>query len=265
MNIGIITGSGFYDFPELSEASSKEISTKFGSVNITESARNGNNLFFIARHASGHKNLPNMINYRANILAMKENNVDLIIATSIMGILDASIPMAKLCLFDDLYFLDNRLPSGEVCTIYTDPGDSTRGHYLFGSPFSMAGGKTARAAAEKQGISYEQNLVYAHAGGPRFNTRTEIGVFQKAGCSMVSQTAGPEIILAGECEMGYVLLGFGVDYANGVKDTPTPIEILNENMAASKGLFSKMILGIIDEIDPEQKGFFDNGFVYRFD
>ena len=42
----------------------------------------------------------------------------------------------------------------------------------------------------------------------------------------VSQTAGPETVLAGEAEMPYALLGYATDYANGVKPEPTPVEEL---------------------------------------
>ncbi len=86
-----------------------------------------------------------------------------------------------------------------------------------------------------------------------------------AGSSAVSQTAGPEIVLAGELETGYLLLGFGVDYANGIKDVPTPLEVLNENLFKSKEIFSSVIELIVNKIDNSKESFFDNGFVYRFE
>ena len=90
-------------------------------------------------------------------------------------------------------------------------------------------------------------------------------MLRNVGCSTLSQSAGPEIILAGECEIAYLLLGFGIDYANGVKDEPTPIEILNDNMKKSKNIFSTMLFGILDEIKDARVELFDNGFMYRFE
>ena len=57
---------------------------------------------------------------------------------------------------------------------------------------------------------------YGHVDGPRFNTRTEIAHARGGGVTAVSQTAGPETVLAGEAEIPYALLGYATDYANGV-------------------------------------------------
>ena len=42
-------------------------------------------------------------------------------------------------------------------------------------------------------------------------------MLQNCGVTVVSQTAGPETVLAGEAEIPYALLGYATDYANGVK------------------------------------------------
>jgi len=82
MNIGIITGSGFYDFEEISGKKDLIIETAEGAVSLAQSQFNRHNFFFIARHGKSHEFLPNMINYKANILALRETGVNLIIATS---------------------------------------------------------------------------------------------------------------------------------------------------------------------------------------
>ena len=43
-----------------------------------------------------------------------------------------------------------------------------------------------------------------------------------SGVSAVSQTAGPETVLAGEAGIPYALLGFVTDYANGVSAPSRP-------------------------------------------
>jgi len=69
---------------------------------------------------------------------------------------------------------------------------------------------------------------------------------------------GPEAILANELEIPYILVGFGVDYANGIKPLPTPIELLNKNMADSNQVFKNIITKIL------QKEIKFSNFVYRF-
>jgi 5'-methylthioadenosine phosphorylase len=77
---------------------------------------------------------------------------------------------------------------------------------------------------------------------------------------MVSQTSGPEIILAGELEISCALLGFGIDYANGVTETPTPVEVLDENLKKSKDVFTRILRSFVKNY---RKSRFQ-GFVYRF-
>jgi len=101
------------------------------------------------------------------------------------------------------------------------------------------------------------------ANGPRFNSRAEIRAFLRAGGSAISQTAGPEIVLSGELEIPYILLGFGVDYANGVVDSPTSVEELTANMEQSKTVLTKVILEFLGETGNDSKELY-NGFVYRF-
>ncbi|MBF0210678.1 MAG: MTAP family purine nucleoside phosphorylase [Desulfamplus sp.] len=264
MNIGVITGSGFYDFDEADKLKQKTEITQYGKADIAEIPYGNHKIYFIARHGKNHSLLPNMINYRANITALKNNSVKLIIGTSIMGILDPNLPLSTLLLFNDIYFPENRLPSGEPCTFFTKSGDPNRGHYIFSSPFSAKANEIARKTAIGIGVEYYDGFTHCHAIGPRFNSKSEIAMFRSIGCSTISQTVCPEIILAGESEIAYCLLGFGVDYANGVMEQPTPVEVLNANMQKSKSVFKTMVTGMVDRLDKETT-LYDKGFIYRFE
>jgi 5'-methylthioadenosine phosphorylase len=256
IDLAIISGTGFYDFPGLEEEESLRIKTRYGDASIKKGAVEGKKIAFIARHGKGHSILPNMINYRANLAALKELRTKAIVATTVCGVLDPSIPLAKLAVFDDLYFPDNRFPDGEACTIYEERGEKSRGHYIFDKPFSEELRQQLIAAAERPLTS----AVYAHANGPRFNTKSEIKMLQNY-ASFVSQTAGPEIVLAGELEIPYALLGFGVDYANGVKREPTPIEELRENLKKSKMVFVNALKELIKKYSAPMF----SGYIYRFE
>lgn len=264
MKIAIISGSGFYEMDGFDDSKETFIESPSGDVKIIKSKYKKHDVFFIARHGKNHERLPNLIPYLEIIRVLKILEADLIIGTSIMGVLDASLPLANLFLFDDLYFPDNRLPDGRLCSLYTKAQDKKRGHYLFNTPFSKKVNEIATDVASDLGLCFYKEVVHAHANGPRFNSRAEIRGYKLAGCQTLSQTVGPEIILAGEAEIPYLLLGFGVDYANGIMAEPTPIEILNENMLKSKDVFVKVILGILDKLEANNGGFF-NGFVYRFE
>ncbi len=256
IDLAIISGTGFYDFPGLEDEEGLNIETKYGAASIIKGAVEGKKIAFIARHGKGHSIFPNMINHRANLKALKKLETKAIIATTVCGVLDPSIPLAKLAVFDDLYFPDNRLPDGEACTVYEKRGEKSRGHYIFDKPFSEELRQQLIAAARDP----LTNVVYAHACGPRFNTKSEIKMLRNY-ASFVSQTAGPEVVLAGELEIPYALLGFGVDYANGIKKEPTSVEELRDNLKKSKIIFADVIRELIKKYRaPEFEG-----FIYRFE
>jgi len=264
MNIGIITGTGVYDNPLTSNSEEMWVDTKFGETAMTVSGYGNHTVYHLCRHSTGHKKLPNMINHKANIAALKKCGADFIISTSVMGIISRDIKLGQLLLFNDLFYPDNRLPSGDVCTFFDDESADRKGHYIFDSPFSGLGNKLASDAAEKCELECHRDLTYAYSGGPRFNSKSEIKYFKDNGCASVSQTAGPEAVLCGENEIGYALIGFGVDYANGVIEVPTPVETLNMNLKSAKKTFLKLIPVILDSISDDMI-FYDNGFIYWFE
>ena len=248
----IISGSGFYNFEEINRLMAKSISTQYGTVEYSQGELNGKQAAFLSRHKNGHALLPNMINYKANISMCGQLKAKAIIATTICGIMKPDIPLARPLLFNDIFYIDNRLPSGEICSFFTEPKQAGRGHLMFSNPFY----DVADSLGDETIIS---GLTYGCANGPRFNSKAEI-TFMKKYCDAISQTCGPEVILANELEIPYILLGFGVDYANGIKSQPTPVEELNKNMARSKEDF-KRIIGMIIKLNNIKF----NNYVYRFD
>jgi 5'-methylthioadenosine phosphorylase len=65
----------------------------------------------------------------------------------------------------------------------------------------------------------------------------------------VSQTAGPETVLAGEAKVPYALLGYATDYANGVKpDESTPVEELVRLVGASTDAFARTLAEAVPRI-----------------
>ncbi len=255
IDLAIISGTEFYDFPGLGKGEERTVETKCGQAYLKIGSLAGKRIAFLARHGRGHEILPNMINHRANLLAMKELGVRAIVATTVCGVLVPDIPLTKLAVFEDFYFPDNRLPNGEACTIYDEVGDKNRGHYIYDEPFSDELRQQIIRIAEDP----ITEAVYACMSGPRFNSKPEIRMLQNY-ASFVSQTAGPEIVLAGELEIPYALLGFGVDYANGVQREPTPPDILAQNLRKSKSVFISILEKLIAKYNaPEFKG-----FIYRF-
>jgi 5'-methylthioadenosine phosphorylase len=169
--------------------------------------------------------------------------------------------LGRPILFDDLFFPDNRLPNGEPCTIFTEPGDPARGHLIGSESFSRNLLRKVELAARDLGIKVAIGGIYAHTNGPRFETRAEIKALDAAGVSAVSQTCGPEAILAQELGMSYALVGFPVNRATGVGG-PEPKEELDRLLTLSAKVLPQLVLRTVETLEEKDLAF-EQGYVYR--
>lgn len=250
--IAFITGSGFYDYPGTEK---ETLTTPYGMTEIFRC----NDSIILPRHGENHKYLPHHINYRANIQALKDLKVDAIVSFSVVGVIDPHIPLGQPLLVNDLYYPENRLPNGEMCSFFNTPGQKDRGHLIASSLFHSELSTDICSLLENH--MHFSKAVYGHVNSPRFNTKTEIHVLKHAGVDIVSQTCGPEAVLANELEIPYALLTFSVDYANGVGATPASIQDLNQNLEKSLKLFQN----VIEMLPQKRKSYSFENFIYRFE
>ena len=263
MKVGVLTGTGTYALDGASEEPSI-VSTRWGDAVVSTSvAPGGVEVLHISRHEEGHQRLSNHVRHQANIAALRDLGADCVVAVTVCGAVDRSVPLGSLVVFDDLHFLSNRLADGALCTFHDAPGDPLRGHWIYDSPFSDGLRRVLLDACVEAGVPARDGGVYGHVDGPRFNTRAEIRSLALAGVTAVSQTAGPETVLCGEAELPYALLGYATDYANGVSDEPTPVDELVRLIGASKEVFGEVLgralakVGSADVRPP--------GVIYRFE
>ncbi|HEY2159758.1 MAG TPA: MTAP family purine nucleoside phosphorylase [Solirubrobacteraceae bacterium] len=265
MPIGIITGSGTYALPGFTAREAVTAETPFGVCPVTRGSYSGVDALHISRHTHGHVLLSNHVMHRANIWALKELGATAVVGCTACGAVDPTLEPGSLVVFDDLHFISNRLPDGSLCTFFTEPGHSRRGHWILqGGPFSPAVREALLAAAGEAGHPARDGGTYGHVDGPRFNTPVEIAQLAACGVSAVSQTAGPETVLCGELELPFALIGFVTDYANDVSPgDPTPIPELIALMGKSTSIFADVIRGALPRLAQSPPS--AAGTVYRFD
>jgi purine nucleoside phosphorylase len=263
MKIGVITGSGTYALAALREPRLRSVTSRFGTVLVSQGRVGEADVVHLARHGEGHARLSNHVEHRANIAALVAEEVDAILAVTVCGAVDPQAPLGSLVVFDDLHFIQNRLPDGSLCTLYDEPADPQRGHWIFQQPFASDVRRVLVDAARDAGHPVRDGGCYGHVDGPRFNTRAEIRSLAAAGVTAVSQTGGPETVLAGEAEVPYALVGFLTDYANGVKSEATPVSELKRLMDQSNGVFRDVLVGAIERLAGEAATA-PTGEVYRF-
>lgn len=264
MPVGIITGSGTYALPGFEDAERETVQTPFGPATVTRGSYAGVEVVHVSRHGEGHVRLSNHVSHRANVWALADLGVSAVVGCTACGILDPTLELGSLVVFDDLHFLANRLPDGTLCTFFAEPGDVRRGHWiLHGGPFSEDIRDALLEGARRAGHGVRDGGAYGHVDGPRFNTPSEIAQLTTCGVVAVSQTGGPEIVLCGELELPYALIGFATDYANEVRPgDPTPVARLIELMGASPAVFAAVLQEALPEL--ARKPPTPAGTVYRF-
>src|SRR4051795_9681352 len=109
MRIGIITGSGTYALPDFEGAQPIEVRTAFGPATITEGRFAQTDVLHVSRHLPGHPRLSHQVTHQANIAALRDRGADAIVAVTACGAVDPTVPLGSRIVFDDLYFLVNRL------------------------------------------------------------------------------------------------------------------------------------------------------------
>jgi 5'-methylthioadenosine phosphorylase len=261
--VGIITGSGTYALPGFETLAAQPVHTRWGAVQVVRGALAGVDVLHVSRHGPGHRRLSNHVEHRANIAALVDAGASAAIGLTVCGAVDPDVELGSLVIFDDLHFPSNRLPDGDSCTFFDAPGDPGRGHWIFEAPYCEPLRAALVQAAPGAGAPSREHGTYGHVDGPRFNSRSEIRALAACGVVAVSQTGGPETVLAGEAELPFALVGYATDHANGVKAEPTPVPRLLELIKASTGVFGRLLEHTLPHVD--ESALAPSGVVYRFD
>ena len=258
IDVGIITGSGLYEWPGAGGA--RVVESRFGEAEVSIFRAGPWTVGSISRHQKNHRHLPHTIPHQANLAALKQLGARAVLATTVVGAVDPGMTLGRPILFDDLFFPTNLLPSGAACTVFTEPGDLDRGHLIWDEPFAPRLRRRLGLAVEDLGLEAAVGGVYGHTNGPRFESRAEIRWLGGAGVTAVSQTCGPEAVLAGELELPYALVGFPVNHATGV--APARKDELDRLLALSTTVLPRVVLRTVEMLEGEDLAF-DHGYVYR--
>lgn len=246
VQIAVIGGTGIYDTNLFKEERSLTLETPYGATSDTIIVGKYENkkVAFLPRHGKGHKIPPHMINYRANIWALKELGVKRILAPSAVGSLDYDIRPGDVMLPDQ--FID--LTKNRVYTFYDGPQVC---HISSADPFCLDLRNVAKRCMKDLNIRYHDKGTYICIEGPRFSTRAESKVFRDVlDADIIGMTLVPECILARESEICYLSIATITDYdvwAEQPVSSKEIIETLNKNVEITKNILSKVIPLITEE------------------
>ncbi len=210
MKIGIIGGSGLYEWAALEESEWIDPPAHaFGAASDQFlSGRMGDHqVWFIPRHGRGHRLLPSEINHRANIMACKSLGIERIVAVTAVGSLRRDIEPGHLVLPDQ--YIDRTKASDR----HTFFGNGIAAHIPFGDPVCPGLHEHLRAVAEQSAPGRLHGTgTYVNIEGPAFSTRAESSLYRQWQADVVGMTSLAEAKLCREAEICYTPLAVVTDY-----------------------------------------------------
>lgn len=209
--IGVIGGSGLYEF--LEDFETVEVDTPYGrpSDPLVVGEVEGRSVAFVARHGKGHRFPPHRVNYRANLWALRAVGARHVLAPCAVGSLVPDHGPGTVVVPDQI--VDRTW--GREHTFYDAEGQVV--HVSFADPFCPRGRQVAVDAARRAGLDVVSDGTLVVVNGPRFSSRAESLMHQQAGWGIVGMTAMPEASLARELAMCFTTIAMVTDLDAGVE------------------------------------------------
>ncbi|MEA5078840.1 MAG: S-methyl-5'-thioadenosine phosphorylase [Anaerolineaceae bacterium] len=245
--LGVIGGSGLYNFPALENVEHFYPETPFGkpSAPLALGRIAGRRVAFLARHGIGHVFNPSEVNYRANIWAMKMAGVERLVSVSACGSLREDFVPGEIVIPDQLfdYTKDRKRSFFE---------DGMVVHIGTGEPFCKELSTILYQTVTAHGTNAHLGGSLLTIEGPRFSTKAESNVFRAWGMSLIGMTTSPEAFLAREAEICYAVMAHVTDYdVWHITEEPVSVDMVVKTLHQNTEVAQNTILSLVENL-PEQ-------------
>lgn len=248
VKLAVIGGTGVYDPRVLNNVTEQLVETTYGSVKVTIGEYAGQQVAFIPRHGQGHSVPPHKINYRANIMALKQLGVEKVIATAAVGSLNREMEPGQFVVVDQFIdFTKNRIST------FFEGGPEGVVHVDMSDPYCGALRKVIMKVGQELAIDLHTKGTYVCTEGPRFETPAEIRLYGHMGGDLVGMTSCPEVVLAKEAEMCYATVATVTNFAAGVSNQPLTHAEVVETMQNTNEQMKQLIMKLIEELPAERE------------
>ncbi len=239
MNKAIIGGTGVYEAGGIN--SKKIVKTKYGEVELDVLDIDGEQIIFLARHGKGHSVPPHLINYRANIMALKEIGIKYIYSTAAVGSCNENYGPGDVVVIKDFLDFTKTRP-----ITFFEGGDEPVRHVDMSDPYCKNLREKFYKSAQKEGLEIKGDAVYVCTEGPRFETSSEIKMYKNIGGDVIGMTNVPEVVLAKEAGMCYATIGIISNWCTGVSGEITLHDIQGA-MQKNKEKITNIFIDIFKE------------------
>jgi len=226
--LAIIGGTGLTTLNNLEIKKREVMRTPYGepSAPLVHGQLCHKDVVFLPRHGHGHNIPPHMVNFRANIWALKQTGVHSVIAVAAVGGIAANLKPPMLAFPDQI--IDYTWSRGHT---YFENNLSQVTHVDFTRPYSENLRQLLIKAAVVLGIEHATSGIYGATQGPRLETAAEINRMEKDGCTLVGMTGMPEAALARELELNYACCAVVANRAAGRGEGEISLEAIDNNLS----------------------------------
>ena len=244
IKIGIIGGSGLEDPKILKDAKEINVTTKFGNPSsaLTVGKISSVDVVILSRHGKNHSIMPSNVNYRANILALKEQGCTHIIATTACGSLREEIKPSHFVFCDQ--FIDRTTKRHQ--TFYDTDKVC---HIPMAEPFCKKLRTLLAETASEIDLEHHKKGTVITIEGPRFSTKAESQMFRQWNADVINMSTVPEVVLAREAGICYAIVAMSTDYDCWKQhEEGVNIEMILQTMHKNAENVKKLLIATIPKI-----------------
>ena len=246
--IGIIGGSGLYQIEGFTDPQERKVETPFGDPSdaIIGGVVAGRQVYFLPRHARGHRLLPHELNHRANIWALRSLGVRWIICVTAVGSLQEKYAPRDIVLPSQ--FFDRTSQRAD----HTFFGNGIAAHIGFAEPICTQLRQLLADSAASLGVTAHNGGTYVNMDGPAFSTRAESELNRRHGFDVIGMTNLPEAKLAREAEIALATVAMITDYdCWKVEEEPVSVQTVLGHLLANAETAKKVLADVIPRIPLE--------------
>lgn len=245
--LGVIGGSGLYAMEGLEGLEEHAVETTYGAPSdvIVSGHLGATRMLFLPRHGRGHRLAPHEINYRANVLALKQLGAEQIVSVSAVGSMKENVKPGDVVLVDQFLDRTRHRPN----TFFE--GIGVVAHVELADPVDAALQNALYRAAVEVGARAHRGGTYVCVEGPQFSTRAESNLFRSWGVDVIGMTNLPEARLAREAELPYATLAMATDYdcwhqTEASVSVAAVIAVLQQNVKTAQAILRAVAASLPD-------------------
>ena len=238
--LALVGGTGLTELEDHADA--LDIDTPYGlpSAPIRVIETDPLRLLFLPRHGSPHRFPPHLVNYRANLWALKEAGAGQVLAVSAVGGITDAYGPGSLAAPDQLIdYSWGREHS------YSDSEHVPLVHVDFTNPYEGPLRRALLHSADRIGLELVDGGCIGVFQGPRLESAAEIEKARRDGCDMAGMTSLPEAGLARELGLDYAGIAVVSNWGAGVGDDLISeddiAETLREPMSRVRALLKALV------------------------